>query len=197
MKALEEAHVFHMLNPDTNQGGGYGKITTGQQTMGHADFPYGWEEEDKWDEEKEAADQQAYEDVKDVGMDDPGTMQRFSNKVGNAYLSPDPAGRHAYDRKSFIDGETRGISSESIILLRRLIAEDAFRLRGASSEPESLGTDAWPGATPPKFPFDEKERRWTLKSVMLNNEDQLDRYAGEGDPDDPEERFRFQEATYE
>lgn len=194
-----------MLNPDGDSGHGYGTTLTKidspskpKLAMGHDDWPYGWEEESEW-EEDERFDYEPAE----LGMDDVGDIDKFSNKVGNAHQVADPAGRFAYDRKSFIDGETRGISSESIELLMQVIeealSEGPFRLRRASSEPDSLGTDAWPGATPPKWPIrpERREPAWTLKSVMLRDEDQWDDYEGDGDPDDPEARFAFQETTYE
>lgn len=210
MKTLREEYIFHTLNPDGNSGHGYGTTLTKidspskpKLAMGHDDWPYGWEEESEWEEDERFDFEPA-----ELGMDDVGDIDRFANKVGNAHQVADPAGRFAYDRKSFIDGETRGISGECVQLLLKVIAEamlkeeGPYRLRRASSAPDSLGYDAWPGATPPKFPVrpERREPAWTLKSVMLRDEDQWDTYEGdydEDDLDDPEARFAFQEATYE
>jgi hypothetical protein len=197
MKALLAEYVFHMLNPDGNEGGGYGTTMSKidgpskpKLAQGHQDWPYGWEEESTWEEDGNFD----YE-PSDFGFDDAGDIDRFSNKIGNAHIAADPAGRYDYDRKSFVDGET----IESVKLLLRVIEEDVYRLRSASSVPDSIGSDAWPGATPPKFPVrpERREPRYTFKSVMLGDEEQWDSYEGEGDPEDPEALFGFQEASYE
>lgn len=186
-----------MLNPDGESGAGYGttfsKIdgpSKPKLAMGHKDWPYGWE--DKSDDFDYNPD--------DFGFDELSDIDRFSNKIGHPLVSRDPTGGDQADRRSFVDGSTRGISDN---LLRKLIGqvikEDAFRLRGASVEPDSLGYDAWPGAADVKFPVrpERREPAWTLKSVFLRDEDQLQNYEGDGDPDDPASWFAFQESTYE
>jgi len=191
VKALIEEHLFHMLNPDDDTGHGYGTTKTRHDKLGkaHDDFPYGWE----------PPEEEAYDwDPEELGLDGLDGINKFSNKVGNAKIPSDPAGMWVRDRFHYVDGSTRGVS-ETYKKIVGLVLEDIFRLRSASSEPDSLGHDAWPGATPPKYPVRPKRRKpaYTLKSVMVRDEDQWDSYEGDVDEDDldnPVQYFDFQEA---
>lgn len=192
MEALIQEHLFNMLNPDDDTGYGYGTTKTKHDKLGkaHSDFPYGWEPK-----EEETFDW----DPDEFGFDNESDIDRFSNKIGNSHLASDPGA--VKDPFHFVDGSTRGVSESELKKIMVLVLEDIYRLRSASSTPDSLGGDAWPGATPPKYPVRQKRREpaYTLKSIMVRDEDQWDSYEGDVDEDDldnPVQYFDFQEANY-